>query len=43
MKKVWIYGAGVGGHHLYEEMNANGESYEFLGFIDKRLGGGDYG
>lgn len=39
MLKILIYGAGVGGERLLEEMQLNGEPYEIMAFVDKRLGG----
>ncbi|MCI8274512.1 MAG: hypothetical protein HFI66_02675 [Lachnospiraceae bacterium] len=39
MLKILIYGAGVGGERLLEEMRINGEPYEMIAFIDRRIGG----
>lgn len=38
MNRILIYGAGVGGERLYDEMHQNGEPYEVLAFVDKRIG-----
>lgn len=37
--KILIYGAGVGGGRLLEEIRMNGEPYEPVAFVDKRIGG----
>lgn len=39
MKKILIYGAGVGGERLLEEMRNNSEPYELVAFVDRRIGG----
>jgi len=39
MQKILIYGAGVGGERLWREMQLNGEPYELIAFVDKRIGG----
>lgn len=39
MQKILIYGGGVGGQRLLDEMRKNSEPYELLAFIDKRIGG----
>jgi O-methyltransferase len=39
MQKILIYGAGVGGERLLKEMYSNSEPYEFVAFVDKRIGG----
>ena len=38
MQRILIYGAGVGGERLNEEMRTNSEPYEILAFVDKRVG-----
>lgn len=42
-KKIIIYGAGVGGGRLWEEMRMNKEPYELVAFVDKRIGGYERG
>lgn len=40
MKRILIYGAGIGGDRLYKEMNANDEDIDLIAYIDRRLCGG---
>lgn len=39
MQKILIYGAGVAGERMLNEMKQNGEPYELVAFVDKRIGG----
>lgn len=39
MRQILIYGAGVGGSRLLEEMRQNSEPYQIKAFVDKRIGG----
>lgn len=39
MRKIMIYGAGVGGERLWKEMRANSDPYALVAFVDKRIGG----
>ncbi|GHS96359.1 hypothetical protein AGMMS50276_14620 [Synergistales bacterium] len=39
MQRILVYGAGVGGERLLEEMRINSEPYSLVAFVDKRIGG----
>ncbi len=39
MQNILIYGAGIGGERLWREMQLNGEPYQLIAFIDRRIGG----
>lgn len=39
MQKILIYGAGVAGERMLNEIKQNGEPYKLEAFVDRRIGG----